>query len=165
VTEVCGVVPSVFGPAYARLDGEGRLTHLEFNDPRAAGTPRTPSALRELARQLAEYGAGERRAFDLRLAPVGSGFQHAAWAALRAIPFGETMSYGALARALGRPGAARAVGRANATNPIALIVPCHRVIGADGSLTGYAGGVALKARMLAFERAHAGRQLSLLEPP
>jgi methylated-DNA-[protein]-cysteine S-methyltransferase len=163
MAEVCGVVPTLFGPAFARLDGDGRLAELEFGDPRAAGAPRNVSDLAELAHQLEEYGAGERRAFELPLAPEGGAFQQRVWAELLRIPYGETRSYGELARAIGRPGAARAVGGANGANPIALIIPCHRVIGADGSLTGYGGGLPLKAAMLAFERRHASEQFSLLD--
>jgi methylated-DNA-[protein]-cysteine S-methyltransferase len=103
------------------------------------------------ALQLAEYFAGRRRVFDLPLAPRGTGFQALVWRALVAIPFGETRSYGALARAIGRPAASRAVGAANGKNPIAIIVPCHRVIGASGDLTGYAGGLATKKWLLDHE--------------
>ena len=102
--------------------------------------------------QVAAYFAGERREFALPLAPVGTEFQQRVWAALRAIPFGETCTYGGLAARLGNPSASRAVGRANATNPICLVVPCHRVIGADGSLTGFAFGEDLKRQLLAHER-------------
>lgn len=102
-------------------------------------------------RQLGEYLEGRRRAFDLELAPEGSPFQHEVWRALGEIPFGETRTYGELADALGRPGAARAVGRANATNPIAVVVPCHRVIGTDRTLTGYAGGLPRKRALLELE--------------
>jgi methylated-DNA-[protein]-cysteine S-methyltransferase len=104
-------------------------------------------------RQLTEYFEGRRRSFDLPLVPEGTPFQREVWAALLRIPFGETRSYGEIAREIGRPGAARAVGMANHQNPIAIIVPCHRVIGSDGSLTGYAGGVGLKARLLVLEGA------------
>jgi methylated-DNA-[protein]-cysteine S-methyltransferase len=101
--------------------------------------------------QIEEYFAGTRRKFDLQLAPVGTDFQQTVWAALRRIPFGQTESYGKLANRIKRPAAARAVGRANATNPICLIVPCHRVIGADGSLTGFAFGEKIKLALLAHE--------------
>ena len=102
--------------------------------------------------QIAAYFAGELRDFSLPLAPVGTPFQQRVWAALRAIPFGETRTYGQLAAQLGNPAASRAVGRANATNPICLIVPCHRVIGADGSLTSFAFGEEIKRQLLAHER-------------
>lgn len=107
------------------------------------------------ATQLAEYFAGVRRRFDLPLAPRGTNFQQLVWRALLAIPFGETRSYGELARAIGRPAASRAVGAANAKNPLAIIVPCHRVVGASGALTGYAGGMAAKRWLLEHE---AGRR-------
>lgn len=103
--------------------------------------------------QLLEYHAGERRTFDLPLMLIGSEWQKLVWEALLRIPFGETRSYGELAAMVGRPGAARAAGRANATNRIPLVVPCHRVVGADGSLTGFAGGTHLKTRLLAHEAA------------
>jgi len=101
--------------------------------------------------QLQEYFAEARRHFELPLAPHGTDFQRAVWAALRTIEFGETRSYGELARALDSPGASRAVGAANGKNPIAIIVPCHRVIGADGRLTGYAGGLDKKRLLLRLE--------------
>lgn len=106
-----------------------------------------------LRRQLTEYFAGERTAFELPLAPAGSPFQRDVWNALLAIPYGETRSYGELAAAVGKPGAARAVGRANHDNPIGVVIPCHRVIGAGGSLTGYAGGVDRKRYLLELEGA------------
>ncbi|MEO2216064.1 methylated-DNA--[protein]-cysteine S-methyltransferase [Chromobacterium vaccinii] len=155
-TAAChGLIDTRFGPVAAWLDIRGALLRLLFNptpEQLAAHTcPRDDAALAEVARQLAEYQAGERQAFDLPLAPQGTPFQQQVWAALREIPYGHTVSYGELARALGNPDGARAVGRANATNPIALIVPCHRVLGTDGSLTGYAGGLPLKAALLRFE--------------
>jgi methylated-DNA-[protein]-cysteine S-methyltransferase len=102
-------------------------------------------------REIEEYFAGQRRTFTVRLAAAGTPFQQAVWSALRKIPFGQTASYGDIAVALGRPGAARAVGRANGTNPICVIVPCHRVIGADGSLTGFAFGEKIKRQLLELE--------------
>lgn len=103
--------------------------------------------------QLGEYFAGERHTFDLPLAPAGTPFQLAVWAALRTIPYGETVSYGELAQRLRRPNGARAVGLANGTNPLPIIVPCHRVIGADGSLTGFGGGLSIKRALLSLEGA------------
>jgi methylated-DNA-[protein]-cysteine S-methyltransferase len=102
--------------------------------------------------QLAEYFAGTRRVFDLPLAPHGTEFQQRVWRALRAITYGETRTYGELALSLGRPSAARAVGAANGKNPLSIVVPCHRVIGATGALTGYAGGMAAKQWLLDHER-------------
>jgi methylated-DNA-[protein]-cysteine S-methyltransferase len=107
--------------------------------------------LARTAAQLAEYFAGERRAFDLPLDFRGTDFQKSVWAQLLRIPFGETRSYGELARALGNPPASRAVGAANGRNPISIITPCHRVVGASGSLTGFAGGLETKAFLLKLE--------------
>jgi methylated-DNA-[protein]-cysteine S-methyltransferase len=103
--------------------------------------------------QLQEYFAGIRRSFELTLAPVGTPFQRIVWHALTEIPYGCTVSYGELARRIGRGGGARAVGLANAANPLAIMVPCHRVIGADGSLTGFGGGLDIKRALLALEGA------------
>ena len=103
--------------------------------------------------EVTAYFAGKREAFTLKLAPSGTPFQQSVWAALQRIPYGETRSYGQLATELGNPGASRAVGRANATNPIALIVPCHRVIGSDGAMTGFAFGEDIKRQLLDHERA------------
>lgn len=103
-------------------------------------------------RQLGEYFAGARATFDLPLDFQGTAFQQQVWAALLAIPFGETRSYAEIARAIGRPSAVRAVGAANGRNPISIVAPCHRVIGANGALTGFAGGLEVKRRLLALER-------------
>ncbi|PDP87483.1 cysteine methyltransferase [Glycomyces fuscus] len=110
----------------------------------------------EAERQLEAYFAGELREFALPLAPAGTEWQLRVWAALTTIPFGETASYGQLAEEVGRPTASRAVGMANGRNPISIIVPCHRVIGANGSLTGYAGGLERKEFLLGLERRIAG---------
>jgi methylated-DNA-[protein]-cysteine S-methyltransferase len=104
--------------------------------------------------QLEEYFAGKRRTFSVKLDPSGTEFQNKVWSALRTIPFGETRSYGQIAEQIGSRKAVRAVGAANGRNPLSIIVPCHRVIGADGTLTGFAGGLEIKARLLALE-AHA----------
>lgn len=134
-------------------DGDA-LVALRFDDerrgPPTAGGERDP-VLRSASAQLRAYFAGERTAFDLPLRPGGTPFERRVWGALREIPYGETTSYGAIADRLGEPGAARAVGRANARNPIPVIVPCHRVIGADGSLTGFGGGLACKRALLDLE--------------
>ncbi|WP_444921442.1 methylated-DNA--[protein]-cysteine S-methyltransferase [Microbulbifer sp. CnH-101-G] len=114
------------------------------------------------ADQLREFIAGQRQSFDLPLAPKGTEFQRCVWEALLKIPFGETRSYSEQARSLGQPRAIRAVARANGANPIAVVIPCHRVIGANGSLTGYAGGLSLKARLLTLEGAHFVAQGELL---
>lgn len=103
-------------------------------------------------RQLTAYFDGQRRVFDLPLDPAGTEFQKSVWTGLNAIPYGETRSYAALATAIGRPGASRAVGAANGRNPLSIVTPCHRVIGANGTLTGFAGGLAVKQWLLAHER-------------
>ena len=115
------------------------------------------TSVRAACEQVLAYLAGERREFSLPLAAAGTPFQQRVWAALRTIPFGETRTYGQLAAQLGHPAASRAVGRANATNPICLIVPCHRVIGANGSLTGFAFGEKIKRALLEHERVPAFR--------
>lgn len=117
--------------------------------------------LDEVCRQLDQYFAGQRCRFELRLAPQGTAFQQAVWQALQDIPFGQTSSYSALAQQIGRPTAMRAVGAANGANPIAVIIPCHRVIGRDGSLTGYAGGLPRKALLLKLEGAQLPEQAPL----
>jgi methylated-DNA-[protein]-cysteine S-methyltransferase len=145
-------------------DGES-LRALRFAGGGAVppGAREDASAFEVALRQLGEYFAGERRAFDVPLDLRGSDFQRAVWAALLEIPYGETASYGDIARRVGRPGKARAVGRANGSNPVAVIVPCHRVIGADGTLTGYGGGLERKRLLLDLE---AGRsQLGSLSEP
>jgi methylated-DNA-[protein]-cysteine S-methyltransferase len=113
----------------------------------AAGHP----ILVQAAEQLEEYFAGRRRTFTVRLNATGTDFQHQVWQALRTIPYGETRSYGEIAGQIGRHKAVRAVGAANGANPVAIIVPCHRVIGADGTLTGFGGGLDIKARLLDLE--------------
>ena len=112
----------------------------------------------EAVRQLGAYFAGELQEFDLSLAPQGTPFQLAVWQALRRIPYGETVSYGAIAEAVGRPSASRAVGAANGANPLPIVVPCHRVIGSTGKLTGFGGGLDTKAALLALERGDAGAE-------
>lgn len=110
-----------------------------------------PSRLAVPIAQLDEYFRGRRRSFDLTLDPVGTSFQREVWRALQAIPYGETRSYGEVARSIGRPGASRAVGAANGANPIPIVIPCHRVIGSAGSLTGFGGGLATKRFLLDLE--------------
>ena len=108
------------------------------------------------ARQLDEYFAGTRQDFELAVDPAGTAFQRRVWCALQHIPYGATTSYGALARRVGQPTASRAVGAANGRNPISIVIPCHRVVGADGDLTGYAGGIARKEELLRLESNHLG---------
>ena len=136
------------------------LTHVLFPDqvPADVGLPDDlPEGgrnrfLDDAATQLGEYFASTRHSFDLELDLRGTEFQRAAWLALAEIPYGETRSYAEQAEAIGRPGAFRAVGSANGRNPLPIVLPCHRIIGADGSLTGFGGGLALKARLLALEQ-------------
>lgn len=160
-------VDSPVGPLDLVADDDGALTHLLFRgEERFSAVPdglrSDPGPFGAAVAQLAEYFAGERTGFDLPLAPVGTAFQLAAWTALRAIPYGETRSYAAQARAIGRPAAVRAVGAANGRNPLGIVVPCHRVVGSDGSLTGYGGGVDRKRWLLAHEQR--GRTLFDLPP-
>jgi methylated-DNA-[protein]-cysteine S-methyltransferase len=155
------------GPLLCVVDEAGAVVRIEFGNGRdsqkitekmrAHGIEvlADPARTADLRRQLVEYFAGERREFDLTLAPEGTSFERSVWEELRRIPFGETRSYGEIARAIGRPNASRAVGRANGANPIPIVVPCHRVIGADGSLTGFGGGLEAKSRLLEIE----GRRL------
>ena len=117
-----------------------------------------PSALKEVVRQLRAYFSGELEHFDLRLSPEGTPFQQKVWSELQKIPYGKTISYGELARRIGNPKASRAVGLANGSNPISIVIPCHRVIGSNGKLTGYGGGLPIKEKLLALEK----RQLRLL---
>ena len=126
--------------------------------PHGEERPSSP-VLRAVRKQLEEYFAGRRRDFDLPLAPEGTPFQLKAWQALRCIPYGETRSYGEQAAAIGVPGGARAAGMANSRNPIVIIIPCHRVIGGDGSLTGFAAGLARKQALLRLEGALPGTLL------
>jgi methylated-DNA-[protein]-cysteine S-methyltransferase len=134
------------------LTGDERaLTGLAFAGDATPVGPRDDARFADAARQVREYFAGDRTAFDLPLRLEGTGFDREVWAAVAAIGYGETASYGELAARIGRPGAARAVGAANGRNPIALIVPCHRVIGAGGALTGYAYGVDRKRALLELE--------------
>ena len=121
---------------------------------RTKALARDDRALAGARKQLTEYFAGERMEFDLPLAPEGTGFQRKVWNALCEIPYGVTISYGELARRIGQPTAARAVGLANGSNPLPIVVPCHRVIGADGSLTGFGGGIERKRWLLTHEKRH-----------
>jgi methylated-DNA-[protein]-cysteine S-methyltransferase len=144
-----------------QLVGDGRaLTRLEMS-PRSvpSGASHDPEAFADAEEQLDAYFAGELTEFDLPLAPAGSGFQLAVWAALTRIPYGETASYGEIAAEVGRPDAVRAVGSTNGRNPIAVIIPCHRVIGADGTLVGYGGGLPRKRLLLELEAEHAAPRL------
>jgi methylated-DNA-[protein]-cysteine S-methyltransferase len=135
------------------VNTDGVLSALRMGDrPRAGLGAHAPDGFDPVREELAEYFAGQRTVFTVPTAARGDDFQKRVWALLRAIPFGETRSYGDLAQELGDPALARAVGVANARNPIGIIIPCHRVIGADGSLTGYAGGLERKRYLLDHER-------------
>ncbi|MBS0393870.1 MAG: methylated-DNA--[protein]-cysteine S-methyltransferase [Proteobacteria bacterium] len=156
-------LPSPVGPL--RLVGapDGTLWQLGFvagrhPRPPASGWREDRRAFADVVAQLAEYFAGARREFDLRLEMRGSPFQCAVWSALRAIPYGSTTSYAEVAARVGRPAASRAVGAANGANPVAIIVPCHRVVGANGTLTGFGGGLPAKQFLLDLERAAGGQQ-------
>lgn len=150
------VTASPVGELTLVADDDGLVAVLWPDDRRPVVDDLGPAAptdavLVATARQLDEYFAGTRREFDLPLAPRGEPFQQRVWALLRDIPYGETRTYGELARALGQPGAAQAVGAANGANPLSIVVPCHRVVGSDGSLTGFAGGLAAKRHLLTLE--------------
>ncbi len=137
------------------VEEAGRLREISFQAARPrrpeAGWQEDARALAPAIAQLDEYFAGRRRTFDLELDPRGTEFQRRVWAELRQIPWGETISYGELARRIGSPSASRAVGAANGRNPIPIVIPCHRVIGANGSLTGFGGGLPIKRKLLALE--------------
>lgn len=131
-----------------------RVSDAETSDAVKADAAATAARrlLSQAVRELGEYFAGERREFTFPTTAAGTPFQRLVWEALREIPYGETRTYGEIARRIGHPGAARAVGQANNRNPLPIVVPCHRVIGASGTLTGYAGGLAVKERLLELER-------------
>ena len=144
------------------LAGDENALHvIGFPSGRRAALPEegweeNPAPFAAAARQLGDYFAGKRHSFDLPLAPTGTPFQRDVLAALQQIPYGETRSYGELAKAVGRPKASRAVGAANGRNPLPIVIPCHRAIGSDGSLTGFGGGLETKRFLLDLERRHAG---------
>jgi len=151
------------GDVVVALDGSGALTRLDFEEPHGGLPPDlalaeeagelvwSRRAAREVERQLRAYLRGRLREFDLPLAPAGTAFQRRVWKAVAAIPYGRTRTYAQVARTVQRPTAVRAVGRANATNRIAIVIPCHRLVGANGALTGYAAGIAVKRRLLDLE--------------
>ena len=151
---------SPIGPLMLARNDAG-LTHIYFHSEKSS-LPRTDwrqswTGLEEAREQLAAYFAGQRECFDLPLAARGTPFQQQVWKALREIPCGVTISYGELARRIGQPTAARAVGAANGQNPLAIVVPCHRVIGSNGTLTGYAGGLSVKQALLEHEARYFGK--------
>ncbi len=164
MAETFSVVDSPLGPLLLAAE-DGALTLLWMSPlpehGAAAADRRDRAVLGAAEEQLDAYFAGDLTAFDLPLAPSGTPFQQRVWAALVEIPFGETTSYGVLAERLERPNAARAVGVANGRNPISIIIPCHRVIGSDGRLTGYGGGIDRKAWLLDHEAGRGPGQLAL----
>lgn len=143
-------IDTPIGPLTVTVNDTGAVTSVTFGQPDVSAAP--SDASEAAADQLREYFAGRRTEFDLPLAATGTEFQRRVWAALTTIPYGQTWSYGRLAAELGQPTASRAVGLANGRNPIAIVVPCHRVIGASGTLTGYAGGLERKRWLLDLER-------------
>ncbi len=159
------VVPSPIGDL-TLVAHDGALAALHMDSAKHAPDPdtlgeRDDAGFTDVTTQLGEYFARERTTFEVALAPVGNAFEQRVWALLRDIPYGQTRSYGDLARALGDVGFSQAVGAANGRNPIGIIVPCHRVIGADGSLVGYAGGLDRKRFLLALEESEETRATRL----
>ena len=164
-------IDSAVGRLLLAGDGESLIQVCFQSGPRPlrpqAGWIADAAPFRAAVAQLEEYFAGKRRRFDLPLAPRGTEFQRCVWRALLEIPYGRTVSYGELARRIARPSASRAVGLANGANPLPIIVPCHRVIGADGSLTGFGGGLPIKRKLLALEGTavdESGLQAALFGP-
>jgi methylated-DNA-[protein]-cysteine S-methyltransferase len=160
------VIDSPVGPLTIAGRG-GVVTHLRMADQAHPPTGQDDwvaapdGAFEEVVRQLDHYFAGELTTFDVAVDLAGTEFQQRVWKALQEIPYGETWSYGELARHIGQPGSSRAVGLANGRNPVAIIVPCHRVIGANGSMTGYGGGIERKVRLLELEQSRAEPRLPL----
>ena len=155
-------IETPIGALHAAFDEEGRVAELSFRESpgrpvseSSSSNPAETRRLEDLKTQLLEYFSGKRRTFDVALAPRGTEFQLAVWNALLEIPYGATMTYAQLAHRIGKPNAVRAVGAANGANPIPVIIPCHRVIGSNGTLTGYGGGIERKQWLLALE----GRRL------
>lgn len=144
---------SPLGPVEIVGDPDSIL-ELDFVEDMLPSDAELPFCLKECVKQLDEYFKGKRKEFFLNLQPRGTDFQRSVWRQLETIPYGETVSYGEIAGAIGKPDACRAVGNANGRNPIALVIPCHRVIGSDGSLTGYGGGLWRKEWLLRHERGY-----------
>jgi methylated-DNA-[protein]-cysteine S-methyltransferase len=147
-----GSFNSPIGLLSVAVDAGGGVKRLHFGQLDETGFP-DDRAIKPVRDQVEEYFAGERKDFDLPLSPDGTPFQCAVWKGLLTVPFGRTLSYAELAERVSRPGAFRAVGAANGANPIAVIIPCHRVVGSDRSLTGFGGGIPVKAALLAHEGA------------
>ena len=157
-------LPSPVGPLLLVKSSDG-LLRLQFDEPEPPDSRADAKAFRDEADQLAAYFAGDRDRFELALAPRGTPFQLRVWRALQKIPFGRTASYGEIARAIGAPNASRAVGAANRVNPFAIVVPCHRVIGSSGDLTGYAGGLPRKRWLLDHESRYFRRYAEMIGTP
>ena len=155
MTGVMGRLDTPVGPIAVWVSEDGAVVRVSFADDDVTVAENSDEVCAAPVRQLEQYFSGERHSFDLELDPEGSDFEKQVWMELQQIPFGTTTTYGEIARKLGDSGASRAVGLANASNPVAIIIPCHRVIGADGDLTGYAGGMHRKRWLLAHE---AGQQ-------
>jgi methylated-DNA-[protein]-cysteine S-methyltransferase len=157
VSELAPIEYRTFPTAIGDLTvaGDSRAVHFVHfqrdGGPRASWIRARGGVVRDAQAQLEEYFERGRRTFDVPLAPQGTPFQQSVWAQLRKVPYGETVAYGELARRIGQPTASRAVGAANGANPIPVIVPCHRAVGADGSMTGFGGGIAIKRKLLALE--------------
>lgn len=154
---LCRRIDSPVGPLLLAADAVG-LRHIEFRDNRHPANHADwhggdNEILHAAALQLGEYFAGQRRSFDLPLSPQGTEFQLRVWRELAHIPYGETISYAQLAKRLGNPNGTRAVGAANGRNPLPIVLPCHRVIGSDGSMIGFGGGLPIKDALLRLERA------------
>lgn len=150
MTTQTAIINTPLGTAVLKGDAEG-ITEFRLSDESLETTP-VPTPLREAADQIIEYFKGARKEFSLDLNPKGTAFERSVWTALQNIPYGTTISYMSLARKLGNPKAIRAVAAANGRNPLWILVPCHRVIGSDGSLTGYAGGLWRKQWLLEHEQ-------------
>ena len=163
------ILETPIGDLFVAGDDHG-LRHIRFSRQSRKTTPeagwrRDDTALRPAAEQLEAYFAGDLREFDLALAPEGTEFQLSVWGALAEIPYGETISYGQLASRIGRPRASRAVGAANGANPLPIVLPCHRVIGSNGALVGFGGGLDIKEALLETEHRRMSEQSELFEAP
>lgn len=146
-----GSLETPIGRVRVEVNDSGALVSVSFVEDDHEPVVGDSDGAAEAVRQLSEYFSGQRTVFDLELGPEGTDFEHSVWNQLVRIPFGSTTTYGEIADRLGDPGASRAVGLANARNPVAIVIPCHRVIGANGDLTGYAGGLWRKKWLLAHE--------------
>ena len=169
MTTLYTIINTALGEILLARNEEG-LSHISFQDGQSAITPHTDwqrddNAFVDATTQLEAYLAGELQEFDLPLAPEGTPFQQSVWQKLQTIPYGKTATYGELAAELGKPNASRAVGAANGRNPIPIVIPCHRVIGSNGKLTGFSGGLHIKEALLSLEqngRIETTTQLELL---